>query len=358
MNIKNYLKSFSEININDVFFQSLKEDYEEFENWFNRKSKKKDEKAFVSYDEDEHITDFLYLKKEDGEVEDVTPVLPKLRRLKIGTFKIESRNSKRGEFFIKKIMDVAMIRGYKEIYATIYPKHEHLVSLLEKYGFMCKAYKFHDNGKKEKVLVKSMTTVYNDIIKDYPRINIKDNSKYILSIYPKYHSKMFPFSSLETEKNLLDKILLDVAPTNSLHKVYLSNIEGTRNLKAGDVVVIYRTKDKNRKSAYYSSVCTTLCVIEKNLTKEDFRSKNEMFDFIHKYNIFSDAEIERSCKKTNFRILSMLYNVTFPKKVILKELTQEIGIDRNKYLGFLKLTDQQFEDIHKKGEINEDYFIH
>lgn len=30
-------KKFKDINLGDVFFDSLKEDYSEFENWFNRK---------------------------------------------------------------------------------------------------------------------------------------------------------------------------------------------------------------------------------------------------------------------------------------------------------------------------------
>ena len=61
-------KTFADINIDDIFFQSLKEDYPEFVSWFKRKST---QDAFVQYDENGNISGFLYLKIEEKVVEDV-----------------------------------------------------------------------------------------------------------------------------------------------------------------------------------------------------------------------------------------------------------------------------------------------
>ena len=47
------LRKFSTINLDDVFFDSLKMDYPEFVDWFNRKSRK-GKVAFVQYDSDGH----------------------------------------------------------------------------------------------------------------------------------------------------------------------------------------------------------------------------------------------------------------------------------------------------------------
>ncbi|GAB4188712.1 MAG: hypothetical protein OHK0022_00750 [Roseiflexaceae bacterium] len=52
---------FSDIDINDPFFDSLKESYTEFENWFNRKAQ---ERAHIMVDGHGSIIAFLYLKRE------------------------------------------------------------------------------------------------------------------------------------------------------------------------------------------------------------------------------------------------------------------------------------------------------
>lgn len=350
------LTHFSEINLEDPFFDSLKKDYEGFKEWFERKATDAKSKAFISYDDENQLTDFLYLKKEDEEMNDVLPSLPRVNRLKVGTFKIEARNSKRGEFFIKKIMDTAVLHKYKEVYATIFPKHKQLIHLFEKHGFECKARKLHPNGEEELVLIKDMNQIHGDLEKDFPKIKTKGNSKYLLSIYPEYHTRMFPESILKTELSSSQELIRDVSPTNSLHKIYVCSMKGVEQLKAGDIVVIYRTSGNER--AEYKSVCTGLCVIEENLRPQDFSSQEEMIKYIQKYNLFEEKDILYYAKKNNCRILKMLYSASFKKKIIRKELIEKIGLKREDYYGFLKLTDEQFSNICKKGEVDENYFIH
>ena len=48
MNETIILKKFADIDLNDPFFKSLKEDYTEFETWFNKKSKD-GSRAYVQY---------------------------------------------------------------------------------------------------------------------------------------------------------------------------------------------------------------------------------------------------------------------------------------------------------------------
>ena len=95
---------FSEINLSDTFFNSLKDNYIGFEDWFRKKaSEGKD--AFV-YMENGRILDFLYLKDENEPLIMDGEALPCVRRLKVGTFKIERRGTNRGERFMKKILDL------------------------------------------------------------------------------------------------------------------------------------------------------------------------------------------------------------------------------------------------------------
>ena len=97
------MKSFSSIDLEDHFFDSLKKDYDGFEKWFHKKGH---EQAFVRYDEDNHLQGFLYLKDESDSIDDkIKPLMPPKKRLKVGTFKIDAHSTRLGECFVKKIMD-------------------------------------------------------------------------------------------------------------------------------------------------------------------------------------------------------------------------------------------------------------
>ena len=69
---------------------------------------------------------------------------------------------------------------------------------------------------KENVYLKQMKMITGDINRDFPLVNGSNAKKYLLSIYPKYHSIMFPDSILTTENK---NIIRDVSYTNSIHKI-------------------------------------------------------------------------------------------------------------------------------------------
>ncbi|MBA9084942.1 hypothetical protein FHR92_001403 [Fontibacillus solani] len=61
------------------------------------------------------------------------------------------------------------------------------------------------------MFVKSLTTFTGEILTDYPLISIKENNKYILSIYPQYHFVMSP-DSISRNENV--NVLEDVSYTD------------------------------------------------------------------------------------------------------------------------------------------------
>lgn len=88
------IRKFSSIKLDDVFFDSLKNDYPGFEDWFNRKVKA-GKVAFVQYDDEGKLQGFLFLKDETAEVDEhITPLMEPKKRLKVGTFKIEAHLGK------------------------------------------------------------------------------------------------------------------------------------------------------------------------------------------------------------------------------------------------------------------------
>ena len=92
---------FSDINLQDKFFNSLKEDYLEFVDWFAKKS---EDLAYLSHNEARQIDGFLYLKREDNVLTDINPELPMKPRLKVGTFKIDAHGTKLGDRFVKNCL--------------------------------------------------------------------------------------------------------------------------------------------------------------------------------------------------------------------------------------------------------------
>lgn len=350
------IKFFSELNLEDNFFDTLKESYPEFSDWFIKKAAN-GESAYVFFDEKGKILDFLYLKIEEDAMEDVTPVLPAKKRLKVGTFKIKPRHSRRGERFMKKIMDRAISDNVDEVYVTIFPKPEleYLIRSFEKYGFHHTANKDHGDKGSEYVLVKNMRTFEGNVVKDYPFVSRAGSEKRILAIRPDYHTALFPDSILNNEDPY--DLVQDVSSTNSIHKIYICWMKDVDKLKQGDLILIYRTND-GKGYANYRSVVTSVCTVYEVKTFKDFKDENDFIQYTNQYSIFSSKELSRWYKyKNNFTVIKMLYNVAFTKKVIRKILLEEVGLDGSAYWGFLPVTDEQFNQIIELGQADGRYFI-
>jgi hypothetical protein len=345
------VKEFSQINLNDPFFESLKKDYAEFESWYNKKSLH-GEKAYVLYG-DMGLTAFLYLKIEDEAIVDIMPVLPAKRRLKIGTFKIDAHGTKLGERFIKKIIDNATENEIDEIYVTAFVKHSGLITLLNTFGFDSFGTKNTTNGE-EQVYIKRIGKIRNSILKDYPIMQADNINKHVLSIYPKFHSQLFPDSILNNETY---DLLQDISHTNSIHKIYICGMEGVTNFQNGDLVLIYRTSD-GQGAAYYRSVITSLCVIEEVKNIAEFRDIEEYLTYCKPYSIFSDLELKSFylTKKYPY-IIKMTYNAAFKRRVTNGCLVSELGITPS-YWGVFRVSDDEFTRIIREGGVNESLIIY
>lgn len=337
-------QTFSEVDLNDSFFQSLREDYPGFDNWFKRKSQ---QEAFVQYDDNNKIIGFLYLKMEHNLVDDVTPNILAKRILKVGTFKIEAHGTKMGEQFIKIITDYAVNEEADICYVTIYEKHNSLINLVQQFGFELYGTKGTDSHK-ENVYIKQMKKITGDINKDFPLINLNSSRKYLLSIYPEYHSIMFPDSILTTEDK---NIIKDVSYTNSIHKIYICSMDAVQKLKYGDIVVLYRTAE-NSKNAEYSSVATSICVVENIKDQSEFLNFNEFYNYACKYSVFDKNDLYYWFRKGKCKAIKMTYNSALVKRIVRHDLIENIGLQRNQYWGFFELTNKQFATIAEKGGIS------
>lgn len=336
-------KKFRDIHLNDPFWDSLKNDYHGFSEWF---AKKADEDAYV-LDIEESISGFMYLKAEYGEINDVNPQLPLKRRIKIGTLKVDAHGTRIGERFVKKAIDHAINERAHEIYVTVFPKYNGLIELLEEFGFRKLATKATDNGV-EDVFVKSMERLTGDIKEDYPRFSPNNRRKFILSIYPKWHVKLFPDSILNNESY---DVLQDVSYTNSISKTYVCFMDLAR-LRAGDVIIIYRTTDQDGR-AWYRSVVTSVCLCEEVRGRASFNNLDEYVEYTKPYSVFNTTELSQWWKRSgSLYVVKMLYNAAFSRKIIRRDLVERFSLNPDGYWGFMELSNDQFISIIRDGGID------
>ena len=290
----------------------------------------------------------MYLKEEHEAISDVTPSLPFDKYLKIGTFKINAHDTKLGERFIKKAFDIAIDNNIRKLYVTIFPKHEGLIKLFLRYGFKKVSKKKSPNGV-EDVLLKEIDTVSEDVNIDYPIINLK-NKQYLLSIYPDYHTKLFPDSILNNEDA---SIVNDVSHTNSIGKIYICKMPRVGSIKKGDALVIYRTSDK-KGPAWYRSVATSLCMVEEVKSKKDFISSKNFVDYCLDRSIFSEDELYDFFNTwPNIYVVKMTYNAALKNRIIRKILVEKVGLSINNYWGIIELTALQYKNIAKLGGVGD-----
>ncbi|MEC5407308.1 N-acetyltransferase [Paraburkholderia sp. MPAMCS5] len=330
-------EKFKNISLSDPFFNSLKSDYGEFGDWFLKKG---GHQAYTFRNAAGLLDGFLYLKPEDGPVLDSNPPLPSSRRLKIGTFKVNPHGTRLGERFIKRAFDVAVHEGVDALYVTIFAKHTALVELFYRYGFVQQAIKQTGNGR-ELVLERRLDRVFNDVVLDYPRIPVGAGRHFVLSLYPQWHSRLLPDSLLRTESS---SILQDISHTNSIHKIYLAAMGGIEQLTRGDTLLIYRTADGG--PAYYTSVATSLCVVEELTNVNNFATVERFLAYCAPYSIFSESELRSFYQSRRYPwVIRFTYNLAFHRRPNRKALVEQVGINPSIYWGFFQISTPQLKQI-------------
>jgi len=351
-------KLFGELNLDDTFFDTLKEDYSGFDIWFNKKA---NERAYVTLNAlNNMLLSFLYIKVEDANESypDIVPQFAPKKRLKVGTFKVVSNGVRLGERFMKIIFDNALVQKVDEIYVTIFDRRDEqkrLISLMEEWGF--RYYGTKGNGG-ELVYVRDFKPDFD--LKNpkvtFPFVSLNTNI-FLVPIYPQYHTDLLPDSLLNTES---PANFIEHEPyRNALSKVYICR-SITRNVQKGDILVFYRTADHG--SAYYTSVITTIAIVEEKI--DNIQSADEFIRKCRKRSVFSNEELIKfwdwNAKLRPF-IINFLYVYSFRtgKRMNRKSLL-DLGIitGADKELrGLKQITKEQFEIILKYTDTNESIII-
>ena len=351
------LKNFGQINLDDPFFDSFKEDYEDFKTWFLKKA---ENEAYVC-ESDQEVRAFLYVKVEDKDesYSDISPSLPPKKRLKIGTLKVESTGYKLGERFLKIIFDNAMLNKVDEIYVTIFDKREEqkrLIELLESWGFSFWGTKTTKDGF-EQVWTRQFLppdTTSDSWKKQFPFMSRKAN-KFFVPIKPEYHTILLPDSKLNNENYL--NYTENKSFSNAIQKVYINRYLN-KLLKPGDILVFYRMKGNG--PAKYTSVITSLAIVEKVFS--NIKNLAEFLSICKRRTVFSDEELvmgwedKNNQKKNKPYVVHFLFTYSFPKRLNLGTLI-DLEIVSEAPRGYQQISDEQFEQIIKHTQSDENFII-
>ncbi|HAM98486.1 MAG TPA: hypothetical protein DCQ26_07720 [Marinilabiliales bacterium] len=349
---------FAEVNLNDNFFDSFRSDYKEFDKWFNSKA---EQPCYVCYSDD-HLTAFLYVKIEKAYEESYSDIIPNFepkKRLKIGTLKVTSNGYKIGERFLKTIFDNALLFRVEEIYVTIFdkrPEQEQLMEMLEEWGFYKHGIKNSQNGQ-EIVYVRTFNK-HLPVNIENPKLTFpffsRQTDKYLIKIEPQYHTELFP-DSINTREDKA-KYTENEPHRNRISKVYISH-SPDRNLKSGDIVLIYRIGETAPKK--YSSTVTSICIVES--IKNSFTDFEDFFNCCNRRTMISKEDLRTNWwnKFPNYKpfIINFLYahSLPTPKPTLndlidLKIFKDPMSLPK----GFAKLTNEQFDNLisfaYKKKE--------
>ena len=339
---------FGDLKLEDPFFDSLKEDYKGFEQWFIRKY---DEDAYITFNsENGSLLSFLYLKIEDytEDYSDISPRFTPKKRLKIGTFKVISNGFRLGERFLKIIFDNALNNKVDEIYLTVFknrPEQLMLISLVEKWGFS-----YWGTKGTESIYVRDFSPMIKGNMREsYPYVSASKNI-YLVPIYPEYHTELLPDSILNNES---PRDFIESFPhRNGIEKVYVSRAYDRPAV--GDILVFYRT------GGYYKSVVTTLGQVLE--VRSDFKNEEDFVNYCKKATVFPKDELIRQwCLRNNKPfVVRFLYIYSFPKRLNMKELI-DLGVLSNKDdapRGFRKIRKIDLKNILTNSHSDESFIIY
>lgn len=314
------------IELEDTFFDSLKNDYKGFEDWYKKKSQE-GKKAYITRDDQNNVSSFLMIKTEDRneDYSNFKEPFKKNIRLKIATFKVANTGNKIGESYIKIIIDEAIKNKVDEIYVTLFEKQEALIYLLSEYGFVQKTTKMTEKAdssiEEELVFVKNM----ND--NTYPNFNWANRNTFIVPIRQQYHEMLFPES--ETFMQLAFGDLKGINTySNAIKKAYICKAH-TKQIRPGDILLFYASEHKRS--------ITTIGIVEGVFT--NFLFPEDLYDMAKKRTVYSLDEIKSNFSSNSKLILfkyyktlknPISYNKLIENKILINAPMSIVKVDSNK----------------------------
>jgi L-amino acid N-acyltransferase YncA/predicted nucleic acid-binding protein len=291
--------------LNSEFFDSLRDGYEGFNDWFRKKARE-GIKAWVVWEADNVLGAICIHDIQTDEKITETGLVLNGDALKLSTFKVARtmRGKKTGELFLKAAFRYATANKYQNIFIHgELEKHSYLFNLLEDFGFEAVGQHPNSSGR-DIVYLKEHPTIapayqniepFNYLKKYFPHFQSHEKiNKYIVPICPAYHNILFP-DFIGRQPTLFQP---ENKAGNAIKQAYLCHAQ-SNSIKAGDIVLFYRSEDEKS--------ITSIGVVE------DYRSSNDpvfIAQLVSRRTVYNMEDIEEMIKK-NPKTKAMLFRIVY-----------------------------------------------
>ncbi|MDR7223683.1 GNAT family N-acetyltransferase [Aminobacter aminovorans] len=316
------------IDHEDDFFDSLRDGYPEFDDWWRDKCVKQHRPCWVVYDNDQ-LAGLIVRKDEVGTDTDAVTKAGKI--LKVCTFKVspDKRGVKLGELLLKQVLWYAQTNGYDLAYLTTYEDQAALMNLLEFYGFYHAGTKA--NGEliyerafsPEKLTDDSSNTVFEASRKFYPRFLVPEGGRgFGIPIKEAYHDTLYPDLWNPRQPDLFTGASGAETPTrpgNTIRKVYLCRAPSKLG-EAGSVLFFYKGASKEPPS----QAMTALGILESvTLAK----STRELMQLTGGRSVYSEEQLAgwKATPTKPVKVINYLLVAYIDPPISLDEL-REMGV--------------------------------
>lgn len=311
----------------DEIFDTLKQDYPEFLDWY-KKIVKKDRKWFFVLWSNKEIYWLCLYDDNNNDYKDW---------IKISTFKVSDKKkwTKSGELLLRQIFLYAMKNNRDFLYVEVKKNKEFFIEWLKSFWFYIYWYKKDDEHSfvlKKDIL---QPNIDNWIIINYPFFFINEITNiFLVPIQSNFSSKLFPDVHSQLSFGFNDWICW-----NTIIKSYLSK-KNNKKIKHWDLLFFYQTWTWSEIKEKNQNIISFWIVEEKKYTLDAL----EAISFVWKRSVYTINEIEKIAKWwvliINFRYFDELkdkldYKMLLDKWILKWAPQSMLSID-NKHINFLK----------------------
>ncbi|MBS9719191.1 GNAT family N-acetyltransferase [Tianweitania sp. BSSL-BM11] len=344
-----------EIDHEDSFFDSLRDGYPEFNEWWRDKCVKQHRSCWVVYDGD--VLAGLIVKKDESRSE-TDAITPADKILKICTFKVspEKRGVKLGELLLKQILWYAQSNDYGLTYLTTYEDQVSLISLLEFYGFANSGK--NKNGEliyersfsSEKLIRPEGAPAFELARRNYPRFVIDEAvCGFGIPIMESYHDILYPDLWCPKQPDLFVGTLAEGRPSrpgNTIRKVYLCRAQSRLDLP-GSILFFYKSASKEEPSQSMTALGILESVTEAHSTRELMQLTGGRSVYSEEQLTDWSASLNRPVKVINYLLVAYI-----DPPIGLNELRNLGVVHGHPQQSIYKLTGQSLRSLLQRANLN------
>ncbi|MDR0614224.1 MAG: hypothetical protein LBG45_12325 [Dysgonamonadaceae bacterium] len=331
-----------ENKLNDYFFDSLRADYDGFDNWF-KKCVRNDRKCY-SLVVDNQLQALLIYNIEDAKDHQLPNIYE--TTLKICTFKVADTafGIKLGELFLNKMFEYCINQRINHLYLTVFEKQIQLIELLKNFGFERNEFmnkQGHPETRMIRCLDKSKITIQENSATIHP-FYFDNNSvtKHAIPIQPQYYSTLFKDGKFR-ERTLFDGLEESIREIqgNTIVKAYISSSK-RKKLKHGDLLFFYASK--NSKSI------EPIGILETCQTVDNF---DDLWSVVSKKTVYEKEQLQQMLQEKKELFVIIFRLIAYLKNPIKLDKIQKLESFKNKIQTITKISDSDYNRLK-----NEEYF--